>query len=65
MRHDPDTGWGTFNRTIRLILSELEPTELFVYVENGRALVGHKSKHLSPSGVKYNKLIRLYQRLHK
>lgn len=65
MRNIDQSCWGTLNRTILMILSAPEPTELFVCVENGRAMVGHKSKHLSPSGVKYNKLIRLHRRLHK
>lgn len=56
---------GTLVRTVERFAMNPMPTRYFVKVMNGRALIGSESKHLTRHGVKYNKILQLWGRLHK
>jgi len=46
-------------RVIKQILSHRTRLIKFAYIENGKLMYGTKSSHLTKTGIRYNKLIRL------
>jgi hypothetical protein len=53
----------TLERTLKTFLAIKELDKPTATMYNGQLLRGVKSKHLTRSGVKYNRLLRLVRRL--
>jgi hypothetical protein len=53
---------GTLERTLNKFLNEKEADLPYVHWDGQKLLIGSESKHLTRSGVKYNRLLRIVRR---